>query len=465
MATYSVGSQPGDTYPDPQTAANTAASGSFLEIRNEVYAGSLATPLGKQFYYMPHPDNPAGTFWTMNATGQASGIRLRTNDEAIGFEVYGATGDAVTAASFSLTAYKVDGFYIHDVGGRGLYYLKRGSRIRNGLIVDTGGPGIYHADVGANIYNVVVLRATGYGIFTSHHPATPSQVSWSTVVGTLAGAGFSGDGFREQASSLVMYNCISAFNANDGFRLLNLGYAWNCVSHGNGGIDFNHTTPPYSCSTADPLFKAIGSDNLRVELGSPAIGRCAARYGVTDDLDGNPRPDPVTSSYDAGAYQYIVTDGGMDSVTVEDAGTILYSGLDLEQDPFGTVSTSGTQDIVMIVTIALFADARASDDDIPPDGTQNRRGYWADTYEDDDWSTGSLLWLLDRSVLTQDQRVLARSYCEQALEFMVDAGLAASVEVEVRDNERQRLDVFVTISQDDGSDTTITYADLWEAVK
>jgi len=142
-----------------------------------------------------------------------------------------------------------------------------------------------------------------------------------------------------------------------------------------------------------------------------------------------------------------------------------YSGLALEEDPFENASTSDQDDLIMLVTIALFSDARASDDSEPPDGTQNRRGWWADTYEEDDWVTGSLIWLLDRSVLTQDQRNLAADYAEQALAFMVDVGLAVEIDVTVEANERNRLDLEVIIRQDDGTETATTYPDLWEAVR
>jgi len=142
-----------------------------------------------------------------------------------------------------------------------------------------------------------------------------------------------------------------------------------------------------------------------------------------------------------------------------------YRGLDLGTDPFGNVSTADEDNLVVIANIALWSDARADDDVEPPDGTQNRRGFWADTYEDDGLSTGSLLWTLDRNVLTQTERNLAKDFAEQALEFMVTIGLAAEVVVTVEDNERQRLDLFVSINQDDGTTTAITYQDLWTAVR
>ena len=146
--------------------------------------------------------------------------------------------------------------------------------------------------------------------------------------------------------------------------------------------------------------------------------------------------------------------------------TFTYQGINLETDPFQNASTADEDSLVMLVNIQLWSDGRASDDDVPPDGTESRRGWWEDAYEPDGTKPlGSLLWLLDRSVLTQDERNLAKNYAEQALASMVDDGLAAEVEVEVQNNERNRLDLIVTISQSDGTTTAITYQSLWDAVR
>ena len=51
-------------------------------------------------------------------------------------------------------------------------------------------------------------------------------------------------------------------------------------------------------------------------------------------------------------------------------------------------------DLASAVLISLFTDGLAGDDDIPPDGSGDRRGWWGDAGED--IPIGSKLWLLDR---------------------------------------------------------------------
>jgi len=142
-----------------------------------------------------------------------------------------------------------------------------------------------------------------------------------------------------------------------------------------------------------------------------------------------------------------------------------YRGINDETDPFENASTGEQDDLVMLVTMALFSDARASDDATPPDGTENRRGWWADTYEQDDWSTGSRLWLLDRAPLTQEGVNGAEDYAAQALEFLVTEGIAASVDVSASLNERSRVDLAIEIKQRDGETWAVKYEDLWQAVR
>lgn len=78
--------------------------------------------------------------------------------------------------------------------------------------------------------------------------------------------------------------------------------------------------------------------------------------------------------------------------------------------------------------ISLFCDARAHDDDDIPDGTADRRGYWADGYAEiagDAW--GSRSWLLGREKQTAQTLARAREYAEEALRWFVDDGVARSV--------------------------------------
>jgi phage gp46-like protein len=87
------------------------------------------------------------------------------------------------------------------------------------------------------------------------------------------------------------------------------------------------------------------------------------------------------------------------------------------------------------VLLSLFTDRRAEPDEAPPDGSDDRRGWWADAYAStggDAGATdrvGSRLWLLARSKGTAHVLALARSYAEEALAWLVRDGVAWRVEV------------------------------------
>lgn len=82
------------------------------------------------------------------------------------------------------------------------------------------------------------------------------------------------------------------------------------------------------------------------------------------------------------------------------------------------------------VVLSLFTDRQADEGDEIPDGSEVRRGFWADKYlEAEGDKSGSRLWLLDRSKTTQDPANLAIQYAKEALQWMIDDGLAGSIEV------------------------------------
>lgn len=83
------------------------------------------------------------------------------------------------------------------------------------------------------------------------------------------------------------------------------------------------------------------------------------------------------------------------------------------------------------VILSLFCDRRAFDDDVPPSGDpDDRRGWWADQFADNEGDLiGSRLWLLDRSVSTDETRRRAEEYCKEALQWMVDDLVVASFDV------------------------------------
>lgn len=79
--------------------------------------------------------------------------------------------------------------------------------------------------------------------------------------------------------------------------------------------------------------------------------------------------------------------------------------------------------------ISLFSDARASaDDGLPP---AERRGWVGDALAEVEGDRmGSRLWLLKREKQTEETRVRAEEYAQEALAWMVEDGLLSSIEVE-----------------------------------
>jgi phage gp46-like protein len=89
------------------------------------------------------------------------------------------------------------------------------------------------------------------------------------------------------------------------------------------------------------------------------------------------------------------------------------------------------------VIISLFTDRRAKEDDVLPDSNStDRRGWWGDLpspFVEGD-QIGSRLWLLSREKTLESAIEKAKGYAEEALQWFVEDGVAAKVEV---DAERQ----------------------------
>ena len=79
------------------------------------------------------------------------------------------------------------------------------------------------------------------------------------------------------------------------------------------------------------------------------------------------------------------------------------------------------------VVISLFTDARAAPDELP-EGDADRRGSWHDGLNDAGDETGSRLWLLRREKQTSDVPPRAAGLAGEALQWMIDDGVARAVD-------------------------------------
>lgn len=134
-------------------------------------------------------------------------------------------------------------------------------------------------------------------------------------------------------------------------------------------------------------------------------------------------------------------------------GDIQLNGYDLAADDGLTTA----------VIISLFTDRRAEDDDPLPAGA-DRRGWWADAFpEMPNDKIGSRLWLLYREKQTQSVVNRAREYAEEALQWLIDDGIAKAVIVTAEIVRSGVLGLSIQITKPDDSQAGFNFQKLWEA--
>lgn len=119
-------------------------------------------------------------------------------------------------------------------------------------------------------------------------------------------------------------------------------------------------------------------------------------------------------------------------------------------------------DLTSAVLISLFTDRQANDDDVPPDGGNDLRGWWGDA--DEDVLIGSRLWLLDRSKLTPAVANTAKIYIEEALKWLIDDQVALGVSVATAIASSSQLNSLITITRQDGSVVPLQFNWAWGQV-
>lgn len=118
-------------------------------------------------------------------------------------------------------------------------------------------------------------------------------------------------------------------------------------------------------------------------------------------------------------------------------------------------------DLDSAVIISLFTWARAAAGEV--DENAPRFGWFGDKIDADNTdSTGSKLYLLKRKKITNQTIMDAREYIEQALQWMIEDGVATEINAEVERNSSDvnRVDALVQIVRGDRS-RTMKFNDLW----
>ncbi|MEW5422646.1 phage GP46 family protein [Amorphus sp. 3PC139-8] len=108
---------------------------------------------------------------------------------------------------------------------------------------------------------------------------------------------------------------------------------------------------------------------------------------------------------------------------------------DVVIDPATGLYETG-HDLVTALVISLFTDRLAEADDVIPDGSTDRRGWWADQDAEEIWGPGaamigSRLWLLSREKRVPATRTRAETYVREAIAWMADPAVAAVARFDV----------------------------------
>lgn len=116
-------------------------------------------------------------------------------------------------------------------------------------------------------------------------------------------------------------------------------------------------------------------------------------------------------------------------------------------------------DLETAILISLFTDRLAREDD-DYDG-DNRRGWWGD--QDQDYPIGSRLWLLNRQKLTLVVANKAQDFAAEALKWLTDDGVVASITPVTQIVYPNRLNLFITYQKPGQDAVSKRYFWVWES--
>ncbi|QII37519.1 hypothetical protein G3M83_07320 [Rouxiella badensis] len=116
-------------------------------------------------------------------------------------------------------------------------------------------------------------------------------------------------------------------------------------------------------------------------------------------------------------------------------------------------------DLETAILISLFTDRLAREDD-EFDG-DNRRGWWGD--QDQDYPIGSRLWLLRRQKLTLATANKAQDFAAEALKWLVDDGVVASISPVTQIVYPNRLNLFISYQKPGQDAVSKRYFWVWES--
>lgn len=113
------------------------------------------------------------------------------------------------------------------------------------------------------------------------------------------------------------------------------------------------------------------------------------------------------------------------------------------------------------ILVSLFTDARVELDELD-DEKDDRRGFWGDAVDNAAGEvTGSKLWLLDRAKTINENLEIAKEAVEEALQWLVDDGVADSVTVTTEYVNQYTMKIGIVVARPTGPEFVRKYDYVW----
>lgn len=128
-----------------------------------------------------------------------------------------------------------------------------------------------------------------------------------------------------------------------------------------------------------------------------------------------------------------------------------------------STALAGSDELIRAVIISLFTWRRAKPDDVIEG---QKMGWWGDVsaiVTND--RIGSRLWLLAREKILPATINRAREYAQEALQWLVDDGVASRVDVLVERRGADGIALAVSIYRINGGTVNLRFDNAWEIIR
>ena len=113
--------------------------------------------------------------------------------------------------------------------------------------------------------------------------------------------------------------------------------------------------------------------------------------------------------------------------------------------------------------MSLFTDRRVTEEQLPQ-GVTNKKGWWGDMYaENPGDQIGSRLWTINPNKVTDETRKLAEDYCVESTQWLIDDGIADTINFTTEYNESKHLNILIEVIRPDKPSSK--YQVVWDAQK